>query len=77
VLLDNMDDAMLLRAAEAVRTAASAAGHRAPLTEASGNMTLERLARVAAAGIDRVSASRITLTAPIDFGLDELETGDR
>jgi len=52
VLLDNMDDAAL---AEAVRRAAG----RVKL-EASGNMTLERLPRVAAAGVDYVSMGAIT-----------------
>jgi nicotinate-nucleotide pyrophosphorylase (carboxylating) len=52
VLLDNMDDAAL---AEAVRRAAG----RVKL-EASGNMTLERLPRVAATGVDFVSMGAIT-----------------
>ncbi|HYD41068.1 MAG TPA: carboxylating nicotinate-nucleotide diphosphorylase [Anaeromyxobacter sp.] len=55
VLLDNMDDALL---AEAVRVAAG----RVKL-EASGNMTLERLPRVAATGIDYVSMGAITHSA--------------
>ena len=52
VLLDNMDDAAL---AEAARLASGRA-----LLEASGNMTLERLPRVAAAGVDFVSMGAIT-----------------
>ncbi len=52
VLLDNMDDATM---AEAVVRAAG----RAKL-EASGNMTLERLPRVAATGVDFVSMGAIT-----------------
>jgi len=55
VLLDNMDDAAM---AEAVRRA----GGRA-LLEASGNMTLERLPRVAATGVDFVSMGAITHSA--------------
>lgn len=55
VLLDNMDDAAL---AEAVRRAAG----RVPL-EASGNMTLERLPRVAATGVDFVSMGAVTHSA--------------
>lgn len=55
VLLDNMDDAMLAQAV------ARAAG-RVPL-EASGNMTLERLPRVAATGVDYVSMGAITHSA--------------
>lgn len=55
VLLDNMDDATM---AEAVRRA----GGRVKL-EASGNMTLERLPRVAATGVDYVSMGAITHSA--------------
>ncbi len=55
VLLDNMtDDAM----AEAVRRAAGRV-----LLEASGNMTLERLPRVAATGVDFVSMGALTHSA--------------
>jgi nicotinate-nucleotide pyrophosphorylase (carboxylating) len=55
VLLDNMDDAGV---AEAVRRAAGRV-----LLEASGNMTLERLPRVAATGVDFVSMGAITHSA--------------
>ncbi len=55
VLLDNMEDAVI---AEAVRRAAG----RVQL-EASGNMTLERLARVAATGVDFVSMGAVTHSA--------------
>jgi nicotinate-nucleotide pyrophosphorylase (carboxylating) len=52
VLLDNMDDAAL---AEAARRAAGRV-----ILEASGNMTLERLPLVAAAGVDFVSMGALT-----------------
>ena len=55
VLLDNMDDATM---AEAVRRAAGRV-----LLEASGNMTLDRLPRVAATGVDFVSMGAITHSA--------------
>jgi nicotinate-nucleotide pyrophosphorylase (carboxylating) len=55
VLLDNMSDAVM---AEAVRVAAGRV-----LLEASGNMTLERLPRVAATGVDFVSMGAITHSA--------------
>jgi nicotinate-nucleotide pyrophosphorylase (carboxylating) len=55
VLLDNMDDGAM---AEAVRRT----GGRA-LLEASGNMTLERLPRVAATGVDFVSMGAVTHSA--------------
>jgi len=55
VLLDNMDDAAL---SEAVRRAKGRV-----LLEASGNMTQERLPRVAATGVDFVSMGAITHSA--------------
>ncbi|HTT70418.1 MAG TPA: carboxylating nicotinate-nucleotide diphosphorylase [Anaeromyxobacteraceae bacterium] len=55
VLLDNMDEATL---AQAVRRTAGRA-----LLEASGNMTLERLPRVAATGVDFVSMGALTHSA--------------
>jgi nicotinate-nucleotide pyrophosphorylase (carboxylating) len=58
VLLDNMDDATM---AEAVRRARSLSD-RVQL-EASGGMTLERLPRVAATGVDFVSMGAITHSA--------------
>lgn len=70
VLLDNMDDAALARAVGACRDAAARRG-RPVLTEASGNVTLERLGGLAATGVDRVSASALTMAPPVDFGLDE------
>lgn len=63
VLLDNMDDAAM---AEAVRRAAGRVG-----LEASGNMTLERLPRVAATGVDYVSMGAITHSAKaVDISLE-------
>lgn len=73
VLLDNMDDATLLRAVSAVRAATPEQGRC--LTEASGGVTFERLARLAGLGLDRVSASALTLALPLDFGLDERKDG--
>lgn len=55
VLLDNMDDATM---AEAVRRAAGRV-----VLEASGGMTLARLPRVAATGVDFVSVGAITHSA--------------
>lgn len=63
VLLDNMSDPQL---AEAVRRI----GGRAQ-TEASGSITLERLPRIAAAGVDFVSMGALTHSArAVDVGLD-------
>lgn len=65
VLLDNMDDRMLAEAVKAVRLVAPGC-----VTEASGRVTYERLRDLAATGVDRVSASALTLARPLDFGLD-------
>ncbi|WP_407668419.1 carboxylating nicotinate-nucleotide diphosphorylase [Nioella nitratireducens] len=63
VLLDNMDTATL---AEAVRMV----GGRL-MTEASGNMTLPRIAEVAATGVDYISSGALTHSArTLDLGLD-------
>ncbi len=56
VLLDNMDDAMLERAVQRY-------GGKITL-EASGNMSEERLAGVAATGVDLISAGALTHSAP-------------
>lgn len=62
LLLDNLDDARL--AAAVARVAG-----RVP-TEASGNVTLERLPRIAATGVDFVSSGALTHSAPaVDLSL--------
>lgn len=62
LLLDNLGDDELRSAVEQVRG-------RVPL-EASGGMTLERLPRVAAAGVDFVSVGALTHSAPsVDLSL--------
>jgi nicotinate-nucleotide pyrophosphorylase (carboxylating) len=70
ILLDNLglDD---LREAVARTDAHVAGGGDRPLLEASGGITLEAIAAVAATGVDVVSSSRITISAPVlDIGLD-------
>jgi nicotinate-nucleotide pyrophosphorylase (carboxylating) len=63
VLLDNFDDATL---AEAVRIVAGRA-----IVEVSGGVTLERIPRIAATGVDVISAGALTHSAPaVDLGLD-------
>ncbi len=63
VLLDNMDPEML---AEAVRLVDGRA-----ITEASGRVSLETVAAIAATGVDLISVGWITHSAPIlDLGLD-------
>lgn len=68
VLLDNFD-------LEALREAVARADGRAVL-EASGGVTLERVAAIAETGVDYVSSSKITIAAPsLDLGLD-IRVGD-
>lgn len=63
VLLDNMPTEMLARAVSRV------AGRL--VTEASGNMRLERIAEVAQTGVDFISVGALTHSAPVlDLGLD-------
>ena len=63
VLLDNFDDATL---AEAVHIVAGRA-----IVEVSGGVTLERIPRIAATGVDVISAGALTHSAPaVDLGLD-------
>jgi nicotinate-nucleotide pyrophosphorylase (carboxylating) len=62
ILLDNMTAAEL-RAAVAARDAAAGEGQRAEL-EASGGITLENVAEVAATGVDFISVGALTHSAP-------------
>ncbi len=63
VLLDNFDDDALTHA---VRVIAGRA-----IVEVSGGVTLERIPRIAAAGVDVISAGALTHSAPaVDLGLD-------
>jgi nicotinate-nucleotide pyrophosphorylase (carboxylating) len=63
VLLDNMDTPTLRQAVEMV------AGRM--VTEASGNMRLDRIAEVAATGVDYISVGALTHSArTLDLGLD-------
>ncbi|HEX6987637.1 MAG TPA: carboxylating nicotinate-nucleotide diphosphorylase [Planctomycetaceae bacterium] len=66
VLLDNMTPEVL-RKAVALR---NDRGHKAQL-EASGGVTLETVARIAAAGVDRISVGALTHSAvALDLGFD-------
>jgi nicotinate-nucleotide pyrophosphorylase (carboxylating) len=56
ILLDNMDDASLRQAVEITRGRA--------LLEASGSMTPDRLAKVAATGVNFISMGALTHSAP-------------
>ncbi|SFJ34967.1 carboxylating nicotinate-nucleotide diphosphorylase [Celeribacter neptunius] len=66
VLLDNMDNDMLREAVAMV----AKDGDRIK-TEASGNVTLERIASIAATGVDYISSGALTHSAgTVDLGLD-------
>jgi nicotinate-nucleotide pyrophosphorylase (carboxylating) len=68
VLLDNFTPGELA-AAVSVRDAAGLRGR--VLLEASGGVTLENVAAVAASGVDRISVGALTHSAPsLDIGLD-------
>ena len=63
LLLDNMGPAMLREAVARVANRAA--------TEASGGVTLETIAEIAATGVDFISVGRLTQSAPaVDIGLD-------
>ncbi len=63
VLLDNMSTEDMARAVEMVRGGV--------VLEASGNMRLDRIAAVAATGVDYISVGALTHSAPVlDLGLD-------
>jgi nicotinate-nucleotide pyrophosphorylase (carboxylating) len=67
VMLDNMSTADM---AEAVTRRGAIAG-RQPLLEASGGITLERIAEIARVGVDVISVGALTHSAPAaDIGLD-------
>jgi len=66
ILLDNMDTGMMR---EAVRRRVAAGS--AALLEASGGITLPRIAEIAAAGVDLISVGALTHSAPaLDISLD-------
>jgi nicotinate-nucleotide pyrophosphorylase (carboxylating) len=66
VLLDNMAPAVLAEAVARVK-----ARRPALLTEASGGVSLETVAAIAATGVDLISVGALTHSAPVlDLGLD-------
>jgi nicotinate-nucleotide pyrophosphorylase (carboxylating) len=70
VLLDNMDSEEVLRCVKEL----DAIEGRRPWIEASGGITLDNVADYAATGVDLVSTSVITNSAPVlDLGLDLTE----
>jgi nicotinate-nucleotide pyrophosphorylase (carboxylating) len=71
ILLDNLDLDAVRRAVALADEHVAAHGGRRPLLEASGGITLETVGSFAATGVDVVSSSQITISAPVlDIGLD-------
>lgn len=59
IMLDNMDTPMVKEALSRV-DAHQRAGHRRPIIEASGGITLARVAELSAAGVDVISVGALT-----------------
>jgi nicotinate-nucleotide pyrophosphorylase (carboxylating) len=71
VLLDNMTPEEAKAAVDLADSWAQDHGGRRPLLECSGGITLETAAAYAATGVDLLSSSQITQSAPaLDIGLD-------
>jgi nicotinate-nucleotide pyrophosphorylase (carboxylating) len=71
VLLDNMTPALATEAVALADAWAAEHGGRRPLLECSGRITVETAAAYAATGVDLLSTSQITQSAPaLDLGLD-------
>lgn len=71
VLLDNMTPEEAKAAVDLVDDWTGANGGRRPLLECSGGITVETAAAYSASGVDLLSSSQITQSAPaLDIGLD-------
>jgi nicotinate-nucleotide pyrophosphorylase (carboxylating) len=71
IMLDNMTPARMREAARRVRAHREKFITRRPITEASGGVTPDRLARIAATGVDTISLGMLTHSAPAaDFAMD-------
>jgi len=71
VLLDNMTPEEARSAVDLVDDWEGAKGGRRPLLECSGGITVETAAAYSASGVDLLSSSQITQSAPaLDIGLD-------
>lgn len=71
ILFDNMSIQQLNDAVRLVKEWEYGEGVRQPLTEASGNITLENVHRVAQTGVDRISVGAITHSAKaLDISLE-------
>jgi len=71
ILFDNMNIAQLDEAVKMVKNWKPSKAGRRPLTEASGNITMENVHLVAQTGVDRISAGAITHSAKaLDISLE-------
>ena len=71
IMLDNMTPARMREAARRVRAHRKKFRTRRPITEASGGVTPDKLARIAATGVDAISLGMLTHSAPAaDFAMD-------
>lgn len=71
ILLDNMNLAALSEASSKIRAARERTGRKFPISEASGGITLQNLAQVAATGVDTISLGALTHSAPaLDIAMD-------
>jgi nicotinate-nucleotide pyrophosphorylase (carboxylating) len=71
IMLDNMTLDQMREAARRVRARRRATGAARPVTEASGGIRPEKLAEVAATGVDSISLGALTHSAPaLDIALD-------
>jgi nicotinate-nucleotide pyrophosphorylase (carboxylating) len=72
ILLDNMTTKMMTEAIR-MRDAFARATYRSPLLEASGNVTLESVRRIAETGVDFISVGALTHSAKVfDVSFDYL-----
>ena len=71
ILFDNMNIAQLEEAVKMVKNWKPSKGKHKPLTEASGNITMENVHLVAQTGVDRISVGAITHSAKaLDISLE-------
>ena len=71
VMLDNMTDEQMSQCAAKVRACRQRRGGGRPVSEASGGLTHDRLAAVAATGVDRISLGALTHSVrALDIALD-------
>jgi len=71
ILFDNMNIAQLKEAVKMIKNWKSSKVRRRPLTEASGNITMENVHLVAQTGVDRISIGAITHSAKaLDISLE-------